>query len=255
METVKLFSKPLALFLGLVFGSLILGHSLERFKQEERFITVKGFSEKEVKADLAIWTMKVRVAHNELVAGSNQQSIAKKQVVDFLVAKGIRASEISISDLTVTDIKANEYGNNFNPNQLRYIIEEKIQVRSADVDKIQQISRMTSELLNAGVALSTKNDWQGSGLRFIFTKLNDVKPTMISEAIQNARGAADQFAKESNTELGSIRNASQGLFSIMDRDESLNAGGREAYGNSSSDIFKRIRVVITVDYNLTDGIF
>lgn len=255
MERFNPLFKPLALFLGLVIGALILGHSIERFRQEERYITVKGFSEKEVKADLAIWTMKVRIAHNELVAGSNLQSIAKKQVVDFLVAKGIQPSEISISDLTVTDIKANEYGGNFNPNQLRYIIEEKIQVRSGDVDKVQQISRMTSELLNAGVALSTKNDWQGSGLRFIFTKLNEVKPVMIAEAIQNAREAADQFAKESNTDLGSIRNASQGLFSIMDRDESLNAGGGEGYGNSSSDITKRIRVVITVDYNLTNGIF
>jgi uncharacterized protein len=256
MKNVKLFIKPLALFLGLIIGAFILGHSIERFRQEERYITVKGFSEKEVKADLAIWTMTVRVANNDLVSGSNLHSVAKKQVVDFLVEKGIKPSEITISDLTVMDMKANEYGGNYNPEQLRYIIEEKVQVRSGDVDKVQQISRMTSELLKAGVALSTKNDWRGSGLRFIFTKLNDVKPAMIADAIQNAREAAEQFTKESATKLGSIRNANQGLFSIMDRDESLNGAGGGSYNNSASDIYKRIRVVITVDYNLKhSGIF
>ncbi len=251
MESRKHYLLPLALFLGMILGAYILGRSLERFKQEQRYITVKGFSEKEVKADLAIWTMKVRVANNNLISGNEVLVEAKQKVMSFLTAKGIESSEITITDLTVNDMQANEYAGNSNANQMRYIIEEKIQVRSNNVEKVQQISRMTSELLSAGVALSTKNDWQGSGLRFMFTKLNEVKPAMIAESIQNARQAADQFTKESDTRLGSIRNASQGLFSIMDRDESLSGqGGEGGYGSGSSDLYKRIRVVISVDYNV-----
>ena len=110
---------------------------------------------------------------------------------------------------------------------------------------------MTSELLNAGVALSTKNDWQGSGLRYIFTKLSDIKPTMIVEAINNAEKAATEFAKESNTSLGKLRRASQGLFSIQDRDESLAGGGEGGgYDNGTSQLFKKVRVVISADYSL-----
>jgi hypothetical protein len=111
---------------------------------------------------------------------------------------------------------------------------------------------MTNELLNAGVVLSTKNDWRTSGLRFMFTKLNEIKPAMVKDAIQNARQAAQEFANESNAELGKLKRAQQGYFTVQDRDASLNSGVGEGgyYDNSSSDVFKKVRVVIALDYSI-----
>ena len=242
--------KSLAFVVGLVLFAFILGHALKRFKNEDRYISVKGFSEKEVKADLVIWTINMRIADNDLIHGNAELENSKKKVIDFLVKKGVATNEINSLNIMVIDNQANEYGA-ANENRMRYIIEETIEVRSNNVDLIQKISRMTNELLNAGVALSTKNDWRGSGLQFIFTGLNSIKPQMINEAIKNAKDAAVQFTTESDTHLGKLRKASQGLFSIQDRDQTLSGAGEEAYPMSgNSGVMKKVRVVISVEYSI-----
>lgn len=236
--------------IGIIAGAFLLGRSLERFKKEDRHISVKGFSEREVKADLVIWTIPIRIANNDLLDGSRQMELSKQKVFEFLTKNGISSGEIIQRDLKVTDKQANEYGGN-REEQFRYIIEETIEVRSNNVDNVQKVSRMTNELLTAGVALSTKSDWSGAGLQFIFTKLNDIKPGMIIESIQNAKKAAVQFTNESGTRLGKLREASQGYFSVSDRDNVLASGGEGAgYGGGNSDMFKKVRVVIGVEYSI-----
>ncbi len=80
---------------------------------------------------------------------------------------------------------------------------------------------------------------RGTVREFLFTGLNDIKPAMIEEATKNARKAAEQFAKDSGSKVGKIRSATQGLFTITDRD--MNSPDR-----------KNIRVVTTVEYYLSD---
>ena len=242
---------PAALVLGLCFliGSVVLGRSVERFRQEDRYISVKGFAEKEVKSDLVIWAIKVRGISDDLEQGRAAMETSRKKIIAFLVKNGVASGEIIQRDLTVTDRQANEYmppSNGVMPP--RYVVEETLEVRSKNVDLIQKVSRMTDQLLRAGVALSTKNDWSGGGLRFIFTKLNDIKPAMLIEATHNARQAAEQFAKESEVSLGSLKKASQGIFSIEDRDNF--STGQEGGGMGSLDIYKKVRVVVSCYYSV-----
>ena len=72
-----------------------------------------------------------------------------------------------------------------------------------------------------------------------FTDLNKVKPEMIAEATKNAREAANKFAEDSESKLGKIKTASQGQFSIEDRDQ-------------YTPYVKRVRVVSTIQYYLND---
>ena len=182
--------------------------------------------------------------------GNTSLATATKKVYDFLVKNGINKVEIIQQNLTVTDKQANEYDNQYSTDKLRYIIEETINVRSINVEVVQKVSRMTSELLNAGVALSTKDEYRGSGLQFIFTKLNSIKPEMLSEATRNAKVAAEEFTKESQTQLGKLRKANQGLFTILDRDEFTDGGNGGGYLNGTSDLFKKVRVVISAEYSI-----
>ena len=237
----------LALFLGIVLGAYVLGKSILRFRIDDRSISVKGFSEREVKADFAIWSLKVRTASNDLQEGSRALGVAKTKVYEFLTKNGVNPKEIIQKDLSVTDLEAREYRPE-NASANRYIIEETMEVRSTNVDLVQKVSRMTSDLLNAGVALSSKEDF--NALRFIFTKLNDIKPAMLSEATKNARKAAEEFTKESGTSLGKMRQATQGLFSIVDRDASLSGQADGGYYSGSADVYKKVRVVISVEYSI-----
>lgn len=240
----------LSIFLGLTIGSLVIGNSIKRFKKEDRFISVKGFSEKEVKSDLVIWSIKIRITNDDLKAGNAAIESSKNKVTEFLTKNGISKSEITLTDLTVHDKEAVEYAQR--TDRLRYIIEETIEVRSKNVELVQKVSRMSDELLNAGVALSTKSDWTGGGLRFLYTKLNDVKPTMLVEATKNAKSAAIQFAKESEVSLGLLRKANQGIFSIEDRDSFSEAQSDSPnyYGSGTLDLYKKVRVVISCEYSI-----
>jgi uncharacterized protein len=250
MEKRLLIISSIVILIGISLGSAIIGSALKRFKTEDRFISVKGFSEREVKSDLAVWTLTTSVANNDLSEGSKLIEEAKNKVINFLIKNGIKQEEIIQKDLLVSDKKAQEYGPGNIGDSYRFIIDKKIQVRSTDVDNIQKVSRMTDDLLKAGVVLSNRNQYMGS-VRYIFTKLNEIKPEMLIEAIDNAKNAAAQFTKESGTKLGNLRKANQGLFSISDRDNYLSGqsdGGYNPIGES--DLFKKIKVVVNVDYSI-----
>jgi hypothetical protein len=246
MERKSSIVSAIILGVALVVCAVVLGRSVQRFKADDRFISVKGFSEREVKADFAIWSLKVRTANNDLLEGSRELEVAKTKVYRFLTKNGINPKEISQKDLSVSDREAREYRTE--NVSTRYIFEETVEVRSTNVDLVQKVSRMTGELLSAGVALSVKEDF--NALRFIYTKLNEVKPVMLAEATRNARKAGEEFARESDTRLGEMRKATQGLFSIVDRDASLSGQAEGGYYSGSADIFKKIRVVISVDYSI-----
>jgi uncharacterized protein len=239
-----------AIVVGVTLGTVILGRALERFRSEDKYISVKGFSEREVKSDFVVWTIKTSVANNDLNEGSKAIEEAKNKVIDFLVKNGIKQNEIIQKDLIVNDKKAQEYANNIG-DSYRFIIDKIIQVRSNDVDKVQKVSSLTDDLLKAGVVISgNRNDFDGS-IKYVFTKLNEIKPEMLTEATNNARNAAIRFTKESNTKLGSLRKANQGLFTIVDRDDFQSGQGNEGYyPMNGTDIFKKVRVVVNIDYSI-----
>jgi hypothetical protein len=241
------------LCVGLIGGAVIVGRSLGEVRKGERFVTVKGAAERDVKADLAVWPMKIRIAGNDLAELGRSLEATRAKVLRFLSEKGFTAEEVSSQGLRVADRQAADYGQANMRDLLRYTVEATVLVRSKNVDRVQEVSQMTDELVRAGVVLSSANDWQAAGPRFIFTQLNTIKPAMLADATKNARAAAAQFAADSGTAVGAIRRASQGLFSITDRDQTAPGQGGEANGEnagSESDVNKRVRVVVTIDYLL-----
>jgi hypothetical protein len=91
-------------------------------------------------------------------------------------------------------------------------------VRSLKPDLVLAASQRVGDLVSAGVVLSSGGDYGNGGPTFIFTGLNKLKPQMIAEATARARESAEQFAKDSRSDIGGIRSASQGVFEILPRD-------------------------------------
>ena len=243
----------LGLGVGLIAGAIILGGSLQEIRKGERYVTVKGSAERDVRADLAVWPIRIRVAGGDLAAVGRSLEATRSKVLRFLSEKGFAVDEIASQGLRVADRQTSDYGQGNLKDLLRYVVEATILVRSKDVDRVQHVSQMTDELVRAGVVLSAQNEWQGTGPRFIFSQLNAIKPAMLAEATRTARAAAAQFASDSGSKVGSIRRASQGLFSISDRDQTAPGQGESGEGppaGGESDPNKRVRVVVTVDYFL-----
>jgi hypothetical protein len=233
----------LLIAIGLTAGGWFVGQGFARGRATDRYVTVKGVAEREVKADLALWPIGFVAAANDLGQVQGQIAASAGKVREFLRTAGIDPAQAAVQDYNVTDTQANAYGGDRAPN--RFIIRQSIMVRSAEPDTIFAASQKVSDLVNAGVVLSAEGGMGGSGPTYLFTKLNEIKPAMIAEATASARQAAEQFAKDSGSRLGSIRQANQGVFEILPRDRAPGA-------TEESQRAKTVRVVTTVEYYLRD---
>lgn len=229
------FRSTLPIALGLVWLGLCLPWSVSRFKQFERTVTVKGLAEREVDADLAVWPLKFSVGSNDLQELYRDLESQTAKVENFLKARGFAGEEISPGIPVVTDRLAVRYGNEDRVS-LRFVAERTVTVRSTRVQAVREAMLALPALGKEGLAIAG-NEYQPA--EFLFTRLNELKPSMVEEATMSARQVAEKFARDSQSKLGKIRVASQGQFSIDDLD-------------SSTPHKKKVRVVSTLEYYLTD---
>jgi len=241
----------LLLALGLILGGWILGVQIKNTRLADRYVTVKGLVERNVKSDLAIWPLNYKEAGDDLTTVYAKTEADKKVILDFLQQQSIQPNEIELGVIRVVDTQANEYGGGQRAPH-RYIVDQQITVRTNRVDVVANAAQKTMLLLQKGIVLSG-NPGQ-SGLVYKFTALNAIKPDMITEATRNARAAADRFASDSGSKVGAIRQANQGVFSILAADQGAATGepgeaGDMSFGADAS-LMKTVRVVTTVQYYL-----
>lgn len=226
-----------------------VSNGLTNIRTADRFVTVKGVSERSVKADLALWPIQLAVTDDNVSIAQSRVNQNVSKVISFLRANGIDSTEIELQGLRVTDVLANAY-NPQNRAGNRFIIQQTVMVRADDPDRVRAASQKVGELVNTGVVLSSGPEWGPGGPTYVFRRLNDLKPSMIAEATAEARKAAEQFAKDSKSRLGGIHTANQGVFVILPRDATAVDQGPGA--NEQSQILKTVRVVATVEYLLRD---
>lgn len=231
----------LILAVGVALAGFFAAQGFMGARMADRFVTVKGISEREVAADIAIWPLRVVASDNDLGRAHGQIESSMAQIRAFLARHEIDATQAQVSGFSVTDAQANQYRSGEGGN--RFVINQTLVVRSSEPQKVLDASAKVGELVAAGVVLSSGGEYGGGGPTFIFTGLNDLKPAMIAEATARAREAAEQFARDSGSALGGIRRANQGMFEILPRDR---APGITEEGQ----LQKTVRVVSTVDYNL-----
>lgn len=223
------------IFLGLTLGSWLLAESAIRFKEYERVVSVKGLAEREVAADVAVWPIRFSVAANQLDQLYADLELQTRAVNNFLYRVGFNQNEVTASAPIVNDRLAQQYGNQ--DVRLRY---SALQVITVYTNNIEGVRSAQSEIVDLGkTGIVFGGDEYSDRVTYMFTGLNDLKPAMIEEATRAAREAAEQFAKDSNSRLGKLKTARQGQFSIEDRD-------------SNTPHLKKVRVVSTVDYYLSD---
>ncbi len=222
--------------LGLVGMGAQLSHALVTFKTWDRVVTVKGLSEQDFVADRVIWPIQFIEAGNDLPALYDRVADNSDKVKAFLTKAGIAVDSVTIGRPEITDKVAQQYGGGERA-EFRYSAMQTVTVYSPDVEKVTRVMNEIASLVRDGIVL-TDQGYQ-SGPEFVFTRLNEVKPTMIEEATLNAREVAEKFASDSNSTLGKIKRANQGQFSISSRD-------------AHHPHIKRVRVVSTIDYTLVD---
>ena len=139
-----------------------------------------------------------------------------------------------VTEPKVVDRATNMYDNSW---KMRYNVTTNIVVTSNKIKLVMELKARQGELVEKGLAINS-NEY-GDYTIYEYTELNSIKPQMIENATKNARAAAEKFAKDSDSKLGKIKTANQGLFTIEDVD-------------SYTPNVKHVRVVTNVTYFLED---
>jgi hypothetical protein len=226
----------IGVFLGLTVLGYLLGNAAIRVKEYERTVTVKGLSEREVPADVVIWPIAFTAAANDLGQLYLDLERSAHQVRSHLVSVGIEENEVSVSPPAVTDKSAQQWVGGERA-EFRYTATQVVTVYSGSIGKVREAMEDLVELGKQGIVF-TANSHQHM-TEYQFNGLNEIKPAMIEEATVNARAVAEKFARDSGSKVGRIRQASQGQFSITDRDR-------------NNPHIKNVRVVSTIEYYLAD---
>lgn len=229
--------KVLVLSAAIIIAGYFVGNMHKKAMEYQRSVTVKGLSEREVNADLAVWPINISLAGNNLVELKTAIESQKEMVYQFFKDQGFNEDELTMGTTNISDAKADRYGGNPNMMAYRYFAKTEFTVRTSDIKKLQMALETSLDLIAKGIILESKNTWKP--IEYTFSGLNELKPMMIEEATKNARQVAEKFAKDSHSEVGKIMDAQQGLFSIYDRDE-------------NTPYIKTVRVVSTLEYQLKD---
>lgn len=212
------------LSIAILLSALVGYYGAGMFAKQTQYVEVKGLSEKIVKANIAIWPINLEIRSNNIDDLYNQIENDVVTVKNFLLEKGFAEDEINVAPVNV-------YQDTYREAQYRYNANLQMSVYSDKVDLVKSTSQETLELIKRGVVIS------GNYIDFQFTDLNSIKPEMLAEAIANARLSAEQFANDSDTRLGKISRANQGVFTINQKDP-------------ASPEYKEVRVVSTLRFLL-----
>lgn len=233
----RLFLFGIALAFGLIISTLILSGTIEKVKlANRRIIRVKGYAERKITSDWAMWEGSFTVRQPDLVEAYNKLQDDLAKVLSYSEENGLAREDVALSSIS-TEIR---YKKNVSVREIDlYELTQSVEINSSNAALIDKISRESTRLIKEGVNFASDSP------AYYCTKINDMKLEMLGEATRNAKARAQQILEGSGRKLGALRYASQGVFQITPEYSTKVSG----YGmNDTSTIEKSIKAVISMEY-------
>lgn len=220
---------------------LLLGNVAKDVRGPRRAVTVKGFAQKRIESDYAIWNANVVVRSATMEDAYQRIERDVGKIRDSLTKDGVKSEEMSASAVSINArYKQTMSGMATNEIEL-FELMQTVNVKSPDVKLVEKIAKSVTFLIRDGVELQS---WEPA---FHYTKLDDLKIEMLGGAAADAKDRCKEIAVKSGAKLGRLASASQGVFQITPVYSSEISG--EGWLDTSS-IEKTIRAVVTVTYEL-----
>ena len=228
---------PLAI--GFVLAALIFGWFYASSKRGDDAITVTGSAKKRITSDLVVWSAGVSVQGSQLSDSYKQLSDNIPRIKQYLLDKGVPENQMTVSSITTTTLKRRD-SDGVETNEITgYLLSQQIEVRSNDVQKISQIAREATELINQGILIESKAP------QYYYTQIGDLKVEMLGEAAKDAKERAAKIASSTGNSIGSVRSAKMGVLQITAAD-STDVSDYGVYDTST--IEKDMTAVVNVSF-------
>ncbi|MCX5715487.1 MAG: SIMPL domain-containing protein [Candidatus Omnitrophica bacterium] len=223
-----------------IVSSVILsGGFLKVMKFTRENINVTGSATKEIKSDYIVWKATFSRREPDMAAAYKKIKEDLEKAKQYLVSKGVNEKEVIISQITTTTIyKKNEKGNDTNDIQ-GYRLFQGIEIRSNDVDKIDRVSRESTELIDQGV------EFESDAPQYFYTKIDQLKIEMLALATANAKERAQSMVRAAGNKIGLMRSARMGVFQITP----VTSTDVSDYGeNDTTSLDKKVMAVVSVSF-------
>ena len=252
MSETKPYGIIVAVVIGIsVFASMsVLSGAIVRSKDTE-MIRVTGSARKPIRSDFIIWRGKVSFRAATVAAAYQSVREGTKTVTDYLRKRGVPQAEIlsqAIQTKTLyvqvkrtNDGAPSDDGSETYRKIEGYELTQAIEVRSSNVDLVDKISREVTDLIANGVPFESEPP------QYLYTKISEVKVEILAEAAKDARRRAEEIAKSSGAELGSVRFARMSPLQISPIYSSEVAADGQ---NDTTSLDKAITAIISMGFSV-----
>lgn len=248
------FRSALALSLAIVLASIIASSAFLKAKRLDQTIKVTGSAKRRIKSDLVVWHTSVNSEAGTLADAYAKLSRDVEKTKAFLVSQGFPENQIVISAVSTTAIRASARGaqkqaiasEDVNPGALSgriasYSLTQSLEIRSSEIDKLTEVSRKVTQLINQGIFLESNEP------EYLYTKLAELKVQMLADAARDARERAAQIVSSAGGKVGEIRSAEMGVMQVNAADANEISG----YGvNDTKSVDKDVLAVVHVTFAL-----
>lgn len=229
----------LILALGLVISTYLVTDALRDIRMSHQIIKVRGYAETSVESDMVIWYITVKARDRNMAEAYTVLAEHREKVLNFLQKNQVETEEIKIRAVSVNE-RRRRTENGHETNEIEFFeLSQGIGVKSRDVYNISKLSTAVASLLGEGIALRSGTP------SYYYTQVDALKSQLLVEATKDARERAKTLAEGSGVNLGSLRAARQGVFSVRSADSS---GISEKSTDDVSSISKKVSALVTVDY-------
>jgi hypothetical protein len=231
------------LAIAIIVSTIMVSRTLLEIKQANQIVEVKGFAEKRILSDWALWRGRFTSRGTDLVETSSVLERQRGTVLAFLKKEGIQEEELEVSPVITQVLYQHDEKGRVTNTIEGYALSINFTVSAGDIDRVARVAKASDALIKQDIQFSSQSP------QYFYTKLSDLKISMLGEATADARRRAEQLAEKSGSSIGSLRFARQGVFQITPAysTEVSNFGQ-----NDTSSREKSIKAVVTIGYTLGD---
>lgn len=237
----SLLPAALLLSIGLIIAALIIGGTWRKVSRGNVTITVTGSASKQIRSDLAVWDVNFNASSTTLSDAYSKLQEAHNKVKSYLVSKGFSEDKLKFTSINTTTLYVHNDKGAVTDQASGYRLSQGVSIESNDVDKIDQLSREATELINQGVEINSAPP------QFYYTKLSELKVEMIGLASKDAKTRAEQIANSTGNKIGEVRSSKMGVIQVTAK----NSTDVSDYGvNDVSSLDKTITAVVSMSFSI-----
>ncbi len=227
--------------LAIVISSMILVDGIEKVKGGNNRIIVTGSAKQQITSDLIVWTGSFHAKSPMLQDAYAMLEADKRKVLDYLIKQGVPEDKIVFSSISTSTYYIMLPNGQYTSDVDYYELYQNVTISSGEIDKITEISRNITELINEGI------QFQSYSPQYMYTKIADMKVTMLAEATKDATKRAEMIAENAGNKLGKLKYADMGVIQITP----LYSNEVSDYGmNDTYSLEKEITAIVHCEFEI-----